>query len=230
MTMEGYGQISLPTYLSICRLTLSIPSLNMSLDKRSKQRKDICSSNTPKHISSRGRSRSRSRQKQQPIPLSPEPRQRQQHYLVQWLSKCSLQRVRSYFQAISQDDNSPTPYAAPLSSICSPCRASSVSHSRRQKVPSQQQNKNMTQSEFKAANSGANDWQDLRRRRLPGSRPSDSGQRITLCTYTGSKQEQRYHFKRSCLMNTNALWWCGKRVPTCAQGLSLWICQSRISK
>lgn len=73
------------------------------------------------------------RQKRHPIPLSPWPRQQQQHYLAWWLSKCSLWGVRSYFQTISQDDNSPTPCTAPLSTICGPRWANSSAHSWRQK-------------------------------------------------------------------------------------------------
>lgn len=53
------------------------------------------------------------------------------------------------------------------------------------------------------------------------------GQRIALCMYTCSKQEGRCLFKRSLLMDTNALWWCKKRNPTCGQGFSLWICQNQ---
>lgn len=53
------------------------------------------------------------------------------------------------------------------------------------------------------------------------------GQGVTLCMYTCSKQEGRCLFKRSLLMDTNALWWCEKRNPTRGQGFSLWICQNQ---
>ncbi len=65
----------------LSRLLLSCLSLNMSLDKDSH-----VSLHAPNCISLH----CTCRQKQQPITLSPEPTQRQQHYLVWWLSKCSL--------------------------------------------------------------------------------------------------------------------------------------------
>lgn len=134
----------------------------------------------PQHVSLHAR------QEQQPITLSPELRQRMQHYLVWWLSKCSLCRARSYFQTISQDDNSPTLCTAPLSSICSHCWDHSFSHCWRQKVPSQRhikkiwRNLNLKQMTVKAAFT----WRS----------PLLMGQRITLCGSTCSEREGRYLF------------------------------------
>lgn len=165
------------------------------------------------------------RQKQHPITLSPEPTQRQQRYLVRWLSKCSLQRVRSYSQAISQADNSPTPRTTPLSSICSPRWPHSSSHSWRQKVPRQRQkenkwrNVNPKQSFPELRDSRTSTWQSI-------SWQTGESHHVFI---PAAKQRGRYLIKISKLMNANALWWCEKRNPTRGPGFSLWICQSAVS-
>lgn len=150
---------------------------------RSWDRKCICYLHVPKCISLH----CTCRQKQHPIPLSPWPRQQPQRYLAWWLSKCSLWGVRSYFQTISQDDNSPTPCTAPLSTICGPRWANSSAHSWRQKHQGHGQNKDVTQSEFNAVTS-----ERLTDKSSEGnahlSVPLLRDQRLKWCISTCSKQ------------------------------------------